>query len=202
MHGIGLKCHQDDFECIWKAYERLEKCGSGEGKNGVIIPGGQTDRMFRKNIDIEIGIRLAKAQAMTPEEMEWRAEQKRLTRQKKSLESRLTAAAEAVKKLEETIEKLDTLELEDDHPVMKQFRADLAEAKEAHAGVEEKLDACTTKLDNCTLENVKNRLEGEKAIKKLTADDLKKEKEEEKAEEQPKEAKKTTKKAKKEAEKK
>lgn len=189
LHGLGLKCHEDDFECIWKAYERLERCGADK-KDGAIVPGGNTDRMFRKNIDIELGIRLAAAKAMTPAEMEYKAELKRLTRQKKNLAARLTDASNHIQDLEKTLEMLGVLG--EGHELVVKFKAELETAKDNLEQTKEKMESCEGKLENCTLENVKKRLEAERIIKKMTAEDRKKEKEakkakEEKKEEEPKE---------------
>ena len=183
--GLGLKCHQDDFEMIWQAYEKHGRCGAG--KDEKVYVSGKSTELFRKAIDTELGIRLDAVMAMSPAEMEYRSELKRLNRQIKSLEARIKTEAETVKKWQDTLAALDMLE--DNHPAKVEIKAALEEAEDALVESNGKLESANERKEKCTLENVKKRLEADKIIKKLTAEDLKKEKEAKKAEDKKEEPK-------------
>lgn len=178
IHGLGMKCTKDDFEVIWKAYERQDK----NNKEGVYAVGGNTNYMFRKGIDIELGFRLAKVKAMGPAELEYQSELHRLNRQVKSLENRLKSEAGEVKRWEEILKGTKK-----DNPLIKVIEEELSKAEAMHASTQEKYDNACSKKDRCTLESVKQRLEADRAIKKLTKEDLKAKEEAEKKEEAPKE---------------
>ena len=182
LHGIGLKCHQDDFEMLWACYERF-----GKDNKGKVTTGGNTPYYFRKKVDRELGIRLHKVKTMTPVQMEYETELRRLTRQVAGLENRIKTEAGEVEKWKKTLDSLDK-----DNPAYSVIEDMLTAAEAAHDETAGKLEKARDRKAACTLENVERRIEAESAIKKLTAEDRKKEKEEkekEKKEEKKEEAK-------------
>lgn len=164
VHGVGLKCTPDDFEVLWDAYEKLAK----NNKN-VFAAGGTTPKRFQKCIDVELGLRLKKAAAMTPEQIEYMTEKKRLTRQVKNLEEKLKADGDKVNEWAEVAKMF-----KDDSPEKKAVIEELLEqAKSELAETESKLKSAKERKAGCTLKSVTERI-------KLEAEGKEKEEEEEK----------------------
>ena len=94
----NLTAQPEDVEMLWHAIERVEKIDK------KVVVGVNTPKRFRRQVEIELGLRLADIKSKSEIELEFDSSKQRLNNRIKSLEKACGDQSEILKKWVQTLE--------------------------------------------------------------------------------------------------